>query len=326
MAWIELHQEVTRHPKTIRLCAALKISRPTAIGHLCCLWTWAVDFLGKDGDMEDLQAFDIAAAAEWNGDPDLFANALVKTGWLDLVNESQDLIGEAARYRIHNWTKYISRLIDRREQWRNSKVKTRKNDPEVSPSDPEVPEVQPNTPVENPMSTGCPQDVHVVSTGCPHGVHVDSDRSPAITQPNPTQPNQTKPNLTKTTPLPPKGEGVASLNNGLVGLGHRGRTFHRFERLLKYDLGWSDDEAGKLSRWMRTKTASPLEEPPITDLLFVVPLANALYAFERKDIRNKLTYVLGCKNEPQDSYMTKAKAMLDRVEGPKSGKSSFAPK
>lgn len=321
MAWIELHQELPRHPKTIRLCAALKIPRPTAIGHLACLWTWAIDFLGKDGDMEDLQSPDIAAAAEWQGDPDQFAAALVKTGWLDLVHPSSDLLNEGARYRIHNWSKYIARLIDQREHWRIKKAEARKRKSEI-PFDPELPsdpEVQPNTPEETPMSTKCPPVCLGDNSETKVGLPTLSTGSPASTQPlpNPTQPNPTKPNQTDTTPLPPTGGlGVASLGSGLGGLGGSpkpGRAFRGLERVLKYDLGWSDDECSKLTKWLRTKT--PADDPPINDLLFVVPLANALYAGERKDIRNKLTYVLGCKNEPQDAYMHKAKGLLARLEG-----------
>ena len=50
MAWIESHQELRHHYKTKRLARELKVTVAAAIGHLHCLWWWAIDF-APDGDL-----------------------------------------------------------------------------------------------------------------------------------------------------------------------------------------------------------------------------------------------------------------------------------
>lgn len=79
MAWIESHQELRDHPKTKRLARRLGVSVPTAIGHLHCLWWWALDY-APDGDISDYDAEDIADAAMWDGDPQEFLTALIECG------------------------------------------------------------------------------------------------------------------------------------------------------------------------------------------------------------------------------------------------------
>src|SRR5690606_34760670 len=79
MAWIESHQELRHHPKTKRLARRLGISVPAAIGHLHCLWWWALDY-APDGDISDYDAEDIADAAMWDGDPQEFLSALIECG------------------------------------------------------------------------------------------------------------------------------------------------------------------------------------------------------------------------------------------------------
>ncbi|OUM99328.1 MAG: hypothetical protein BAA04_09700 [Firmicutes bacterium ZCTH02-B6] len=79
MAWIESHQELRDHPKTKRFARRLGVSVPTAIGHLHCLWWWALDY-APDGDISDYDAEDIADAAMWDGDPEQFLQALIECG------------------------------------------------------------------------------------------------------------------------------------------------------------------------------------------------------------------------------------------------------
>ena len=74
MAWIESHQELGRHPKTRRLMRQLGVSLPTAIGHLHCLWWWALDF-AQEGEITKYDAEAIADAALWDGEPQMFLDA-----------------------------------------------------------------------------------------------------------------------------------------------------------------------------------------------------------------------------------------------------------
>ena len=79
MAWSESHQELRDHPKTKRMARRLGISVPAAIGHLHCLWWWAMDY-APDGDISDYDAEDIADAAMWDGDAEQFLQALIDCG------------------------------------------------------------------------------------------------------------------------------------------------------------------------------------------------------------------------------------------------------
>lgn len=186
MAWIELHQELPRHPKTVRLLAALKwtaAQRAAAVGHLCCLWLWAMDFADADGDLDELQALEIAAGAEWAGDADQFAAALVKAGWLDQVQEAAPLTGDGARYRIHNWEQYIGRLAERREHNRQRQELKRARDKQHR---------------SNELSA-----LRAADESATYGVsHASVTRDKPVTVTplsQPSHPNRTEPNQTKQT-------------------------------------------------------------------------------------------------------------------------------
>ena len=111
MAWIELHQSLTTHKKTRRLARALGLGVPDGIpqtiGHLCLFWLWCVDG-AESGRLDDMDAQDIADAAGWRGDPDVFLGAMTEAGFIDK--------GSDGSYTIHDWDEYIGRLIAFREK------------------------------------------------------------------------------------------------------------------------------------------------------------------------------------------------------------------
>lgn len=111
MAWIESHQEVGRHPKTRKLARRLDVSIPAAVGHLHCLWHWALVH-AFDGDLTGWEAEDIAIAAMWEGDPDDFIKALLEargpSGHGYLEEHANQLV-------LHDWDKYTAHLRARRE-------------------------------------------------------------------------------------------------------------------------------------------------------------------------------------------------------------------
>ena len=107
MAWIESHQELGTHPKLHKFARVLHVCKPCAIGHLHYLWWWAVDY-ASDGDLSRFDALDIAIGGEWEGEPDVFVDALVRAGFLDKTEDS-GLV-------IHDWDSYAGKLIDRRER------------------------------------------------------------------------------------------------------------------------------------------------------------------------------------------------------------------
>ncbi|MCL8207248.1 MAG: hypothetical protein K6V97_04120 [Actinomycetia bacterium] len=97
MAWIESHQSLLRHRKTNRVVALLGIHRCQLIGHLHCLWWWALDNVPVDGALGDLSDTEIARAAEWDGDPTAFVRALTVAGFIDERPEGRFL---------HDWIDY----------------------------------------------------------------------------------------------------------------------------------------------------------------------------------------------------------------------------
>lgn len=105
--WIELHQEMPRHPKTLALAQALKISRREAVGLLIDLWTWGLNCADETGNLRGITNEGIAMAMDWPGrQAAKLVNALVDCGWID---------GENGSYCLHDWADYTSRLSDKRK-------------------------------------------------------------------------------------------------------------------------------------------------------------------------------------------------------------------
>ena len=101
--WIESHQELKDHPKTEHLAVLLGVPKVQVIGHLHCLWWWAVDY-ARDGYINRYPAAVVARGALWDGDPDKFISALMEARWVD------------ADGKLHDWEEYAGRLIEQRER------------------------------------------------------------------------------------------------------------------------------------------------------------------------------------------------------------------
>jgi hypothetical protein len=101
--WIKSHQSLREHPKTRKLARRVG-GLPQAIGHLHCLWWWAMDY-APNGDLTKFDAEDIAIGAEWEGDPKEFIGHLVACGFL----ENGDGLC------IHDWWEYGEAIIAQRE-------------------------------------------------------------------------------------------------------------------------------------------------------------------------------------------------------------------
>lgn len=119
MAWLESHQTLARHPKTRKAARLLGIGVPAMIGHLHLVWYWALDY-AQDGDVSAYEPADIAEAAMWAGDPDVFMSALIKCGVKGTGFITSDL-------QIHEWMDYAGKVIVQRkadaERKRNSRLK-----------------------------------------------------------------------------------------------------------------------------------------------------------------------------------------------------------
>lgn len=107
MAWIESHQSLSRHKKTLKAAARLSLDRHTLIGHLMELWWWGIDNVPSNGFMGDVTDEEIAFAADWNGDASQFVEALIVAGFIDDSAEGRVL---------HDWFDYAGKLLDKREK------------------------------------------------------------------------------------------------------------------------------------------------------------------------------------------------------------------
>ena len=68
---------VTSMPKFKRLCKALSLPAPHALGHLCMLW----DYSSASGEVAFPQD-DIELIAEWDGEKGALLDVLIDQGWL----------------------------------------------------------------------------------------------------------------------------------------------------------------------------------------------------------------------------------------------------
>lgn len=119
MAWLESHQALSRHKKTLRAAGLLKCNRHQLIGHLHELWWWGIDNVPPDGDLGDLTDYEIAMAAEWQGDAEEFVAALTDAGFIDVEGE---------RRFLHDWYDYAGKWVERREKERERAKQRRAND------------------------------------------------------------------------------------------------------------------------------------------------------------------------------------------------------
>jgi hypothetical protein len=123
MAWLELHQSLLNHRKTLELADLLGLPPLYAASHMVALWLWALDN-APNGDLH-VRVTIISRAAQWVGDANLLVGAMIESGFLD-----QDDDGIS----IHDWDDYAGKLLDARREhaetmrnWRKSKRSERDN-------------------------------------------------------------------------------------------------------------------------------------------------------------------------------------------------------
>ena len=107
MAWIESHQALGHHPKTLTLGVTLRCGVPTAVGYLHLLWWWALDY-APDGLIRADTQKAAARACYWHGAPARFWDALRTAGFVELETDGS--------LRIHDWREYAGRLLERRQK------------------------------------------------------------------------------------------------------------------------------------------------------------------------------------------------------------------
>jgi hypothetical protein len=99
MVWLQSHQELRSHPKTVKAARMLGVSLPTMVGHLHLLWWWALDH-APDGDLSKFDAEDIVMGAQFDGPGTAFVKALQACGPKGRHGFLTD------DYLLHDWNEY----------------------------------------------------------------------------------------------------------------------------------------------------------------------------------------------------------------------------
>lgn len=108
MAWLPSHSSLARHPKLKRAARLAKTTEPAMIGHLHLLWWWALE-LAPEGDLSAYDPEDIADAAGWTEEPEVFLEALKNCGPRDCEGFLN------ANMKLHDWEEYGGRYSARVE-------------------------------------------------------------------------------------------------------------------------------------------------------------------------------------------------------------------
>jgi hypothetical protein len=124
MAWIESHQSLGHHPKTLRLAHELRCSVACAVGYLHFLWWWAVDY-APDGVLAISDQEVVAKACMWSKKSQVFWAALLSAGFVEQSGEE---------LRIHDWMDYAGKLAEQRalRKESNRKAQAKRRQQKVS--------------------------------------------------------------------------------------------------------------------------------------------------------------------------------------------------
>lgn len=148
MAYIEVHQALRDHRKTIELAATLDMPEPHVVGHLVYLWQWALDN-APDGVLTVSHAV-VERVAGWTGARGALVAALISSGFCDDNNGSLS---------IHDWDTYGGKLTRKREA---DAARNRANRAALRPGDDHAtPEAQQSD--VRATSALRPRDIHATS-------------------------------------------------------------------------------------------------------------------------------------------------------------------
>jgi len=105
MAWIQSHEEIGDHPKTLKLAELLNIPVPYAVGLVHLLWHFTLRYAWENGDLRRYSAGQIGTGVKWDGDALVLLSALKKSGFL-------------TRMKVHDWSEYSGRLVHDRLRYK----------------------------------------------------------------------------------------------------------------------------------------------------------------------------------------------------------------
>lgn len=225
MAWIESHQSLSRHRKTLRAVASLRVDRHKLIGHLHELWWWGLDNLGPDGDLGDLSDREIAEGAGWSKDPEAFIRAITDAGFIDPVD------GVEGGRQLHDWFDYAGKYLTRRAANRERMRAARSDTP--TPTVRDHSERTPRTRAQNVQRT-------------------DAARAGATVPDQPNQPDRPSADAESARIVPP--EALQAFHDVLAGLKGYAPSAAFFEKVAtKYGHLDLDEEALKMRAWLAGK-------------------------------------------------------------------------
>lgn len=142
--WIKVDQDLRQHFKVKQMARILDTSVAAVCGHMQFLWSWALDY-APNGDISRFDAWDIADAAGWDGDPEQFYDALFAVGGKDRPGFLEH--GDDGAVMIHDWMEHTGKIFesnqkdrDRKKETRSAKKEGKMNPPDEVGSDSNTPE------------------------------------------------------------------------------------------------------------------------------------------------------------------------------------------
>jgi hypothetical protein len=143
LAWIESHEEIGDHPKTIRLATLLNVRIPEAVGLLHLLWHFTLRYSWRDGELNRYKSEIISKACKWHGTSNQLISALRKAGFLN-------------GFKVHDWLDFSGRLVTDRLRYekanadRKQSVRVTYGNPPLPVANQPYPPNQPDRTVPNP--------------------------------------------------------------------------------------------------------------------------------------------------------------------------------
>ncbi len=124
MAWIKVEQSLPLHEKTLLGQQLAGMDRYKYMGHLVTFWTWALDYAADDGKLPGLPD---DVLGEMAGLPR-------KTGrvFIESLREAKFIDHHDGRNYLHNWSKYVGRLLERRRKDAERKEEERRTEAATS--------------------------------------------------------------------------------------------------------------------------------------------------------------------------------------------------
>lgn len=108
MSWIESHQALLTHRKTLRAATKLSMSKYLLLGHLHALWWWGLDNADESGRLGETFPEELAEAAGVGPKKaTAFVQALVSVKFLEETTDG---------YVFHNWQRYTWRYYQGKEK------------------------------------------------------------------------------------------------------------------------------------------------------------------------------------------------------------------